>query len=224
VVPGPGPAERVVRPAAITDHVAVGPPPATLGWPRALAAGLVALLVTALALGGLWRQPSSTIDDQQLVSSLTMLGNQAAEYGFGAIPFGSKRLQQLREVVSILTMAQVPAVIELRAHVGEFCRVYRDMSGAVLPVGPVPIEGCDLIGYESAEARRIAMAQSREFRQYIAQVNASGNGLRINIVPVGTADPVQPYPPANHVTLAAEWNGIAARNQRVETRISLSPQ
>jgi CheY-like chemotaxis protein len=190
-------------------------------WPRLRETAYVALLVMSVGWGWhLWQQQSG-IDQRLLVASLAALGNQAQEYSYGDMPFDQSRYRQLREVVRILSLAQVPADIELRAHVGEFCRVYADASSSVLPDSQLPIERCDLIGYEPAEARQLALGQSSEFRQFVQQVNQHDNGIRVSIVPIGVFEPRLPYPPDTQITMAADWNHIAARNNRVEMRVSV---
>ena len=105
------------------------------------------LLIAGLAIMMFWRPASLAEGDRQsLATALSVLVNQRVTYPEGGIPFDRERLLQLRQVVAILSSAGIAADIEMRAHVGEYCRVLVPGAGAALPAGDVPIEACDLIG------------------------------------------------------------------------------
>jgi hypothetical protein len=168
--------------------------------------------------GALWLNSpkGAVIDRAELLDALGQLGNQQTQFAFGDIPFDDKRRAILQQIVRILELANVGAEIELRAHVGEFCRVYADSGKAVLPAGDLPIEQCDMIGYESGEAQALASSQSLDFRLFVEQVNRAAGDISIKLVPVGIFEAASAYPADSGIPLAGDWNQIAAHNQRVE--------
>ena len=220
------PAERAAAPQ---------PAPAALAPPRAgqdaaatpsrrprwyaLVAGVVALLLAGALLGSL--AGPRRLEPGALVDALTQLGNQQQEVSFGTIPFDDRRYEIVSGVARLLSLAGLRARIELRSHVGEFCRVYGGDSGSALPPRDTPIERCEMIGYEPAEAQRIAAAQSPRFRDFLAQLSELAPGVELSIVPVGIFEPRLPYPPDAAIAMAGDWNAIAAMNNRVEMQVTL---
>ena len=182
---------------------------------RLLLAGLLALLALAALM---WTKSTEDqhFDQRALLDSLSSLGNQQSQYQFGQLPFDDQRLTVLTQIVRILQLAGVGAEIELRAHVGEFCRIYADTGKAVLPGPGLPIEQCDMIGYEPSEAQALASSQSLGFRGFVEKQNRAAGDIHIKLVPVGVFEPIAAYPPDTEITRAGDWNRIAARNQRVE--------
>jgi CheY-like chemotaxis protein len=182
---------------------------------RLLLAGLLALLALAAMM---WSKSAENqhLDQQALLDSLSNLGNQQSQYQFGDVPFDDHRLMVLAQIVRILQLTGVGAEIELRAHVGEFCRMYADTGNAVLPGPGLPIEQCDMIGYEPSEAQALASSQSLDFRGFVEKQNRDAGDIHIKLVPVGVFEPIAAYPPDTEITRAGDWNRIAARNQRVE--------
>jgi hypothetical protein len=47
--------------------------------------------------------------------------------------------------------------------------------------------------------------------------------VTVDIVPLGIVEPQWPYPPDDAIAMAGDWNAIAARNNRVNLRISPLP-
>lgn len=189
---------------------------------RLLLTGLLALLALA---GWMWASSGEdeSLDQQELLGALSRLGNQQQQYEFNGIPFDDHRYEVLREIVRVLQIAGIGAEIELRAHVGEFCRIYADTGRAVLPGTELQIEQCDMIGYEPGEAQALSSSQSLNFRRFVEKVNQEAGDIRIKLVPVGIFEPVAAYPPGTEITMADEWNRIAARNQRVELVLRPEP-
>lgn len=180
--------------------------------------GFIGLLILAVLAYLAWQGPRPLpVNNQlQLVNAVSGLANQAGGYAFGRQPFDDARLQLVREVEHILVAQGIAATIELRAHVGEFCRVYDAGGQDSLPGRGVPIEQCDVIGYEKSEAQLLAEGQSLSFRRYVESRNRGSGPLRIRIVALGTSVPLRSYPAVDQVELAEDWNSVAATNNRVE--------
>lgn len=179
---------------------------------------LAAVLILLGVLAAMWFKPGNSfeIDQPALLDALEQLGNQQRQFEFGQIPFDDQRRLMLEQVVRVLQLAGVGAEIELRTHVGEFCRIYADTGKAALPDPALLIEQCDIIGYETGEAQALASSQSLDFRLFVEKLNNSGGPVSIKLVPVGVFEPLAPYPADSDNPLAGDWNRIAARNQRVE--------
>ena len=219
-------AQAAVPQAAALPAVVAAPPPrpvaaATPGAQRrprrlALAAGGVVALLAAALLASLSIRPR--LDQAALLDALTQLGNQRQEVEFGAVPFSDERYEIVSGIARVLSLAGLKARIELRSHVGEFCRVYGG-GVSVLPPRDTPIERCEMIGFEPTEAQRLAAGQSPRFRDFAAQLGELAPGVELSIVPVGIFEPRLPYPPDAAITIAGDWNAIAAKNNRVELRL-----
>jgi CheY-like chemotaxis protein len=186
---------------------------------------LGAVLVLLGVLAATWFKPGKGIEVDQgaLLDALEQLGNQQQQFAFGQIPFDDKRRSNLEQIVRVLRLAGVGAEIELRTHVGEFCRVYADTGRAVLPDPTLPIEQCDIIGYEPGEAQALASGQSLDFRLFAEKLNGDGGPITIKLVPVGVFEPLAVYPADSEIPQAGDWNRIAARNQRVEMTLRPEP-
>ncbi len=186
---------------------------------------LGAVLVLLGVLAAMWFKPGKGIEVDQgaLLDALEQLGNQQQQFAFGQIPFDDKRRSNLEQIVRVLQLAGVGAQIELRTHVGEFCRVYADTGRAELPDPTLPIEQCDIIGYEPGEAQALASSQSLDFRLFAEKLNGDGGPISIKLVPVGVFEPLAVYPADSEIPQAGDWNRIAARNQRVEMTLRPEP-
>ncbi len=179
---------------------------------------LGAVIILLGVLAAMWFKPGHNleIDEPALLDVLEELGNHQRQFEFGQIPFDDQRRLMLEQIVRVLQLTGVGAEIELRTHVGEFCRIYADTGKAALPDPTLPIEQCDIIGYEPGEAQALASSQSLDFRLFVEKLNSSGGPISIKLVPVGVFEPLAPYPADSDIPLAGDWNRIAARNQRVE--------
>ena len=182
---------------------------------RLLLAGLLVMLLWLLAMA-FNSNEEQALDQPALLDSLSILGNQQPGFAFGDIPFDDQRQLALEQIVRILQLAGIGAEIELRAHVGEFCRIYADTGKTLLPGPDLPIEQCDMIGYEPSEAQALASSQSLNFRLFVESLNREAGNIQIKLVPVGVFEPIVSYPPDTEITRAGDWNYTAARNQRVE--------
>ena len=182
---------------------------------------LVMVLILSTLLYLAWQQskPLAAGNQAQLVDALTQLVNQARNYAFGSQPFDDSRLELVRQVEHILVSQGIAATIELRAHVGEFCRVYNEAGQDSLPGPGVPIEQCDVVGYEKSEAQQLAQGQSLSFRRYAESLNRGTGPVRLRLVALGTSEPLLSYPAEEQVDLAEDWNSVAATNNRVELEI-----
>ncbi len=186
---------------------------------------LGAVLLLSAVLAAMWFKPGNGIEVDQaaLLDALEKLGNQQQQFAFGEIPFDADRKSNLEQLVRVLQLAEVGAEIELRTHVGEFCRVYADTGRAVLPDPTLPIEQCDIIGYEPGEAQALASSQSLDFRHFVERLNGDAGPITIKLVPVGVFEPLAAYPGDTDIPQAGDWNRIAARNQRVEMTLRPAP-
>lgn len=180
---------------------------------------VVGLFALALLLGWQMMRSRASSNNQQVLASIEAIANQAGAYSYGEQPFDDRRLNIVREVVRTLDALGIPAVIELRSHVGEFCRVFDESGQDRLPGPDLPIERCDIIGFEAAEVDRLAQSQSLAFRRYVDALNAGSGKVSVRIVPMGIAQPLEAYPAVSQVELAVDWNSVAAANSRVELKL-----
>lgn len=156
----------------------------------------------------------------EFLAALEWGANQSAAYPPGTEPFGTQRLESLKELIERLEGIGFRGVVRLDSHVGDFC--FLDASGGAAGPAPddLPAERCGRIGVPAADARVLSAAESVAFANFRA-AHAAGSPIRIELAAHGNTLPKVPYPAGIPGVTAGEWNRIAALNQRVD--VSLLP-
>ena len=195
-------------------------------WPYWLAGiGLVA----SLTFGGMLLNTLSQRDEierQRLLAFKTVEWaiNQTQEFPYGEVPFGGNRLTQLQELVQQLSAAGFRGTIRLESHVGEFCLLHMpvpDGSGANWTVAPpeLHLTDCNALGQSQQQSQAMSAAESAAFKRFVGELP---DGIRVETVPLGSAEPIRDYPNDPNVS-AGEWNRVAQRNQRVQIVLQPAP-
>jgi hypothetical protein len=73
------------------------------------------------------------------------------------------------------------------------------------------------------EARVLTGRQSVGFANFIAELEAGGGPIRVELAPAGNLRPRKPYPLPDATTTAGEWNAVARANNRVDVRLFADP-
>jgi CheY-like chemotaxis protein len=145
--------------------------------------------------------------------------NQGGAFAFGDVPFGDSRASALTTLVAELDRLGFAGTLALDVHVGRFC-MSAGANGELEPAAPAqPATMCEQVGWADAEAVRIGQGESLSFAYALANAERRYPRIRIDKVFRGTASPAVPYP-SPYAATAGEWNKIAARNQRVELRLT----
>jgi CheY-like chemotaxis protein len=151
-----------------------------------------------------------------LVEALQWAMNEGNHFSFEAIPFDDVRLERLRELLSRLAAIGFTGVVQLDAHLGEFCLANDPNGGYRLAEAELSAVDCELLGHPLAGSASLSERQSLGFANFLASsplVNQSGIEVQINAH--GMRDSVRRYP-FSGVRTAGEWNRIAELNNRVE--------
>lgn len=96
-----------------------------------------------------------------------------------------------------------------------------DGAGATWTVAPpeLRLTDCNALGQSTQQSVTLSAAESSAFKRFMSELPA---GIRIDTVPLGSAEPKWDYPTDPNVS-AGEWNRIAQHNQRVQIILQPNP-
>jgi hypothetical protein len=110
--------------------------------------------------------------------------------------------------------------ITVNVHTGNFCMVTNGTDGYELAAGSSGADQCDRIWYDPAESLGRGLRQSVAFANFVDTAEEeTGGAIRFNIVARGPMESPGVYPVSAAGLTAAEWNAIAAQNNRVEVEL-----
>jgi hypothetical protein len=194
-------------------------PPPVSRWPNWLTTfSLIATAVLAvLYLGAMNRAVQLEKQRGLVFKTIEWAVNQAQEFPYGEPPFGGDRLPLLQELVQQLNAAGFHGKIRLESHIGEFCLLRQSAAdgsnAAWIPAPPeLPLTDCGALGQSTEQSQALSAAQSAGFKRFL---NELPDGIQIELVPLGAAEPKWDYP-GDPTVRAGEWNRVAQRNQRVQ--------
>lgn len=140
-----------------------------------------------------------------------------SHYGFDEIALDDERADQIDVIVRQLEEAGFRGTVFIDVHAGRFCMSPGEALPWVLALPDVPAADCAQQGWPESEAEARGTRESIRFANMLSEIARRGR-TDIQINSFGTQLPTVPYPPVSSFVTAAEWNEIAARNQRVELR------
>ncbi|MEH6556409.1 MAG: response regulator [Oceanicoccus sp.] len=159
----------------------------------------------------------------ELYHSLEWAVNKQSSYDYGEQPMASDRLRLLKSLVARLELADFHGVIRMEGHVGEFCLSQLPLQDGsdmlMLPQPELSIATCDVIGTSASVAMRSSISQSPEFTFYIQNLQLRDVGIRIELMPYGSRDPIYSYPVDLEGVTTGDWNAVALGNNRVDVRL-----
>lgn len=211
--PAPVPATAAVPVPLVAEDL-----PPRRAWAPWLVAGWVLGVVGAalLYISAEERNHQLASQRQRAFKTIEWAFNLNQQFGYGEIPFGGARLERLQELVQQLNDAGFRGTLRLESHIGEFC-LFRlpAVDGKAALWVPAPPEAhlteCSALGQSVEQSQQLAAAQSPAFARFLKELPS---GIRVQVVPLGSAEPLQNYP-TNPDVLAGEWNSVAQRNQRL---------
>ena len=156
-----------------------------------------------------------------LFDSITWAVNQSSPVDVSEEAFSDRRLATVYERVSRLQGVGVRGTVQLHSHLGEFCLTGDDVDGYRLAEAGLPVRDCSFHGHPQQQLPSIGARQSIAFANFLSSsplVNDSDIG--IEIINHGYSDPMVAYPSRDSEMTAADWNRIAATNNRVEVVLS----
>lgn len=135
---------------------------------------------------------------------------------YGETPFASTRLDRLRVLAATLEAQQFRGRIRVESFVGDFCLVGAVGDGFALAPAEALASKCVLVGNPFDDSLSTAQRQSLDFANFAAMLQRRTDGaIRVEVVNAGRREPLA-YPGQDDETTAAEWNAVAAKNNRVE--------
>ena len=154
------------------------------------------------------------------IEGLEWGANQASLYGFGELPMGEDRLTIVEQLTDQLVAIDFSGVIRIETHVANFCLSVSGGDGYTLAAQDLLAADCDTIGVSPGEAYELGLEQSVGFANFIRlSGERTGGRIRYEIVSLGSADPIMPYPQSVESLTASAWNRIAAANNPVEISV-----
>ena len=148
--------------------------------------------------------------------------NKSATYGYGEIPLGDSQLAVFDPLLRQLIDIGFAGVVRIETHVGDFCVVQSGVEGYIPALGDTRIDQCDQIGQSAVAAIEYGRQQSVAFANFINIIEQQTvDQIRFSVVSLGNTSPLINYPMLESETSAAQWNEIAAANNRIS--LSLLP-
>jgi hypothetical protein len=152
------------------------------------------------------------------VPPLPGAGQVATTYvPYGEQPLAGNRLDRLRSLVGSLEAQQFRGKVRVESYVGDFCLGGNADTGFAVADPATPASQCSLVGNPYDDALSPAQRQSVDFANFLAMVARRGE-IQVEVVNAGRNRPVA-YPEQDEKTTAAEWNSVAAQNNRVEFHV-----
>ena len=157
------------------------------------------------------------------VKLIEWAANQGTEFAYGERPFNDQRALWLSELVDQLREAGFTGTIELRATHGNYCLQKAEGDKLILAKDGTDVSEC-LFAADHRSSNDYINGQSVAFANYLnVELARSGGELEILLFSSGFNDPLIPYPSIYEVKTAAEWNKIAAQNQRIRVNLYSNP-
>ncbi|MEZ5543033.1 MAG: response regulator [Pseudomonadota bacterium] len=155
-----------------------------------------------------------------LYDSIAWAINQGGAYDVGEETFGDRRLSQIQELVTRLKALGFHGTVQLASHLGQFCLSGNEVDGYVPAPDATPVTECTLIGHPLQQLPAPGEQQSIAFANFLATSPLVNSGdIRLEIESFQFEQPRIPYPPQSDTVTAAEWNRIAATNNRVDVKL-----
>jgi len=159
------------------------------------------------------------------LDALEWAANQSSTYGFDEEPLSDVRLSMIAELSSHLEALNFRGLIRVESHVGDFCMSLMTPEGYVPAPPDMAAAECDQIGFAPDAAYELGLRRSVAFANFVSlSAERAGSGVRYEIVSLGNSNPLLPYPVTADGIMAAEWNEIAASNQRVVVSLYPDPE
>jgi CheY-like chemotaxis protein len=145
--------------------------------------------------------------------------NRGGQFGFGEVGLDDRRADVLGVLLEELERIGFAGTVVLDVHVGRFCMNYAPSGDLELAPPEQSAATCDQIGWPELEAVAMGQEQTLDFAYTVANTTKQWPSVSVETRSHGSAVPLVPYPTSDYDLTTADWNAIAARNQRVELRL-----
>lgn len=139
---------------------------------------------------------------------------------YGEVPLAGERLDQLRALLRDVAARGFRGRIIVTSFPGRFCLAGSAAEGFGPAPDDTPLERCDLLGNPPDEALTMAQREPLTLVNLIGTIRReSGGAIEVELATGSEAQRAAPYPADGPRLTAAEWNRVAALNNRVEIRL-----
>ena len=155
-----------------------------------------------------------------LYDSIAWAVNQGSPADVGEVAFSDRRLATVYELVSRLQALGFRGVVQLHSHLGEFCLTGDEVDGYRVAAADMPVRDCTFYGHPQHQLPSIGARQSIAFANFLStSPMVNDRDISIEIVNHGYSEPRVEYPSRESDVTTAEWNRVAAANNRVEVKL-----
>ncbi|MCB1701647.1 MAG: response regulator [Pseudomonadales bacterium] len=152
----------------------------------------------------------------RMIGALEWAVNQQNGIDYPEEILGGSRLELIQNLLFQLDNLGYKGVVKLETHLGQFCLVGDEARGYKLASPELAVDQCALIGHPLDEIRSVAGRQSLEFINFLdsSELLEAGD-IELQIVHHGLEDSRELYAYPRSSGVAADWNAVAARNNRL---------
>jgi hypothetical protein len=149
----------------------------------------------------------------------------AVNVPFGEIPLDGGRIDSLRDFVGRIAAMGKPGTIEVRHYAGRYCLAGSAAAGYVVADESLAASKCALVAESNDPALGNTTAESPAFTSALEELRKQNAAITIEVAAGQGEAPGRSYPEISGTSspTAAEWNAIAAANNRVEIRWHSAP-
>jgi len=141
---------------------------------------------------------------------------------YGEVALDRGRLDVLRDMLNRLEAQGFHGQVRVTSYSGTFCLSGSASEGYSLAAATLPVTRCDVVGNPFEESQAGSPRQSVAFANLVNGARQrSGGAITIVVEGAGTRAAAA-YPPRSESVTAAEWNRVAAANNRVEFSVEPS--
>ncbi|MEM8496510.1 MAG: response regulator [Pseudomonadota bacterium] len=186
---------------------------------------LIASVLAAILVGARYSElrqahEAARLANTKLLQSVIVVANQAGRFEPGELGFSGQRVDLLRAVLDAADTAEYRGAVLLRAHAGQFCMSQSPAGELYVANDRLDIADCVAVGINEKAAVRQTETLSARFRELLEVHPVLQNQrVAVRVEGVGDANPITPYPDADAVRTAGDWNSVARANNRVEFQL-----
>ncbi|MAK92274.1 MAG: response regulator [Oleibacter sp.] len=155
-----------------------------------------------------------------LVDTISWAMNSDFTFGYGQQAFNENRVSTISNLIYRLTAAGFEGTVELSVNSGNFCLQADESGNLSLAADSTPISNCILLQDTDPDlsVQQLRSVPFVNFEQSAVPVKDGRIGLQLRSD--GFQAPLYAYPADFEPVTAAQWNAIAAKNNRIAISFS----
>ncbi|WP_018274158.1 response regulator [Teredinibacter turnerae] len=166
------------------------------------------------------KELSKTSLNSGITAAISWALDTNLQFEFNQAPLNEELMMQISTLVYRLASVGFEGIVELNIHRGNFCLQQASNGEYQLASANTPADQCLLLADTTPD---FPVSQYLSLPYMNFQDNAvpiKQGQIDLNVVSTGIGEPRVPYPENPHTVSAAEWNAIAAKNNRVTVDLS----